>query len=194
LSHQRFVESEYGVPFSRPVTYLRAYLGALVPLLREGRFAGTSGSFQLDATLRVPGATPCPLILAALGSRMLELAGGVADGTITAFTGPRTLREHIVPTLNAAAARAGRPSPRIVAVFPIAVTSRANVARQSAARIFEVYGTLPSYRAMLDRERVRGPEDNALIGVEAELSEQLDDLATIGVNDFVALPFPVGPD
>jgi hypothetical protein len=47
---------------------------------------------------------------------------------------------------------------------------------------------------MLDREGVHGPEGVALIGAEAALSEQLDELNAIGVTDFVALPFPVGPD
>ena len=80
------------------------------------------------------------------------------------MTGPRTIREHTVPRINEAAAKAGRPAPRIVVGLPIAVTGEADAARASAAHGFQVYGALPSYRAMLDREGAEGPADVAIVG------------------------------
>ena len=97
------------------------------------------------------------MIVAALGPKMLELAGTVADGTVTWMTGPATLASHTVPMITAAAERAGRPAPRIVASLPICVTADADAARERAAKDFQVYGFLPSYRAMLDREGAAGP-------------------------------------
>ena len=57
----------------------------------------------------VPGATPPEVMLAALGPRMLRLAGELTDGTALWMAGPSTLGEHIAPTITAAAQRAGRP-------------------------------------------------------------------------------------
>jgi len=64
---------------------------------------------QLTAKLAldIPDASPVPLLVAALGPAMLKLAGTHADGTSTWMTGPKTIEEHIAPTINAAAAAAG---------------------------------------------------------------------------------------
>ena len=49
-----------------------------------------------------------------------------------------------------------------------------------------MYGTLPSYRAMLDREGVENPAELALVGSESEVGETLQELAAAGVSDFSA--------
>ena len=102
--------------------------------------------------LKVAGAEPCPVLLAALAPKMLALAGSVADGTVTWMAGPKTVRDHIVPSIQAAAEAAGKPKPRVVVGLPIAVTDDVPAARAAAAKRYAVYGQLPSYRAMLDRE------------------------------------------
>ena len=66
--------------------------------------------------------------------------------------------------------------------------------RARAAQIFQVYGVLPSYRAMLDREGAPGPEDLAIIGTEAEVKSEIQRLADAGVTDFVAAEFGAGAD
>ena len=55
------------------------------------------------------------MLVAALGTAMLEIAGRMASGTVTWMTGPATIEPHIVPTIRQAAAEAGRPEPGIVA-------------------------------------------------------------------------------
>lgn len=78
----------------------------------------------------------------------------MADGTVTWMTGVRTVAEHIVPSITAAAAEAGKPPPRVVAGLPVCVTDDVEEARRRAARGFVMYGQLPSYRAMLGRHRL----------------------------------------
>src|SRR3989442_3319607 len=95
---------------------------------------------------------------------MLALAGSEADGTITWMTGPRTIREHTVPRIREAAAKAGRPAARVVVGLPIAVTENVAAARESAGRSFQIYGMLPSYRRMLHLSKVEGPADVAILG------------------------------
>src|SRR5438093_269526 len=75
-----------------------------------------------------------------------------------------------------------------------AVTKDVAGARAAAAQAFLVYGALPSYRAMLDREGVEGPADVAMVGDEGAVGEQLRRLAEAGATDFLAAPFAVPGD
>jgi F420-dependent oxidoreductase-like protein len=160
--------------------------------LREGKVSWNGELYRVNAQLRVPGAAPVPILLAALAPKMLALAGSVADGTVTWMTGPKTLATHIVPSIRAAAEAAGRPAPRVVAGLPICVTDDPDEARRVAAKLFRGYGVLPSYRAMLDREGATGPADIVVVGDEAAVSAQVDAVAAAGVTDLMAAPFAVG--
>lgn len=57
-----------------------------------------------------------------------------------------------------------------------------------------MYGTLPSYRAMMDREGAKGPEDLAIIGDEDAVGARLQELEAAGVTDFVAGEFMPGEE
>ena len=61
--------------------------------------------------------------------------------------------------------------------------------RAQAGKEFALYGQLPSYRAMLDQEGYRDPQDAALIGEEKLVTERLDELRDAGVDEFVGYPF-----
>ena len=110
------------------------------------------------------------------------------------MTGPATVRDHVVPVITAAAESAGRPSPRVVCILPVCVTDNPDAARERAARVFAIYGELPSYRAMLDREGAAGPADVAIVGDEDAVAAQISALAEAGVTDFVAGEYTGGPD
>lgn len=118
---------------------------------------------------------------------MLKLAGSIGDGTVTWMTGARTLGQHIKPNLDSAASEAGRPSPRIVAGFPIALTADIEGTKDAINNQFEIYGQLPSYRAMLDREGAAGPADVALVGDESELEQGIARLRDAGVTEFISV-------
>src|SRR4051812_13216065 len=100
-SHQPVVEQMWGLSFAHPVATMREYLAVLLPLLATGQVQFQGDTFRVAASLQVPGATPCPVLLAALGPQMLALAGAACAGTVTAWTGPHTLRTHIIPTIQA---------------------------------------------------------------------------------------------
>jgi F420-dependent oxidoreductase-like protein len=190
LSHQVVIENVFGMSFDRPVRHMREYLSVLLPLL-EGEQASFTGETLKASTfgpLQVSAPAP-PVLIAALGSTMLALAGRKAAGTVTWMTGPSTIGSHIVPTIRAAAAEAGRPEPRVVVGLPVCVTDDAAAARATAGETFAVYGHLPSYRAMLDREGAAGPADVGIIGTEAQVKDEVGGMAEIGVTDFVGAPF-----
>ncbi len=194
LSHQIVIESIFGLSFEKPVRHMREYLSILVPLIRTGSVSFTGETLSANATIDVPGSSPCPVLVAALGPKMLELAGMLADGTMTWMTGPDTLGTLTVPTITTAASAAGRPAPRIGAGMPVCVTDDAAAAREHAAAVFQVYGVLPSYRAMLDREGAAGPADVAIVGREQEVAAGIARLADAGVTDFAAVEFGGDPD
>jgi F420-dependent oxidoreductase-like protein len=187
LSHQIVVEGMWGISFAKPLRHLREYLDVLLPLTRGEAVSINGTTVSAHGAITVPGATPFPVLVAALGPQMLELTGRRADGTITWCVGPKTLAEYTVPTLSAAAERAGRAVPRVVAALPVAVTTDREGAHERAAKVFEIYGQLPSYRAMLDREGAAGPADIAIMGGEAEVADRISALPNIGVTDFVAV-------
>jgi 5,10-methylenetetrahydromethanopterin reductase len=190
LSHQLVIENVFGQSFEKPVRHMREYLSILVPILEgeqvtfngETLSASTFGPLGIDA--------PAPdVLVAALGTAMLHIAGRLATGTITWMTGPTTVESHIIPTIRDAAARAGRSEPRIGVGLPVCVTSDEGAARAKASELFAMYGYLPSYRAMLDREGVEGPVDVAIIGTATEVRGRIRQLADIGSTDFVGAPF-----
>jgi F420-dependent oxidoreductase-like protein len=191
LSHKVVIEDMFGLSYAKPARHMREYLEVLAPLLRGEPVKFEGEQYRVQGGIQVPEAAPVPLIVAALGDVMLRLTGRLADGTITWMTGLKTLEEHIVPALRDAAEKAGRPAPRVVAGLPIALTHDVDAARQKVGEMFALYGTLPSYRAMLDREGVEGPAGVALVGDEAELRKQIARLGEIGVTDFDASIAPV---
>ncbi|MDQ4040068.1 MAG: TIGR03564 family F420-dependent LLM class oxidoreductase [Actinomycetota bacterium] len=192
-SHKVVVEGTFGYSFDRPARHMREYLAALVPLLQDGQ-VHVEGE-TITARYQVSGPRPqrAPsVLLAALAPRMLELAGRYADGTILWMTGPTTIRDHIAPVIGGAAHSAGRPPPRIVCTLPVCVTSDETAARQRADKVFAMYGRLPSYKAMLDREGAAGPGGVAIVGDEAAVAKQIGALAELGVTDFIAAEFSRG--
>lgn len=194
LSHQMVIENMFGLDFSHPARHMAEYLAVLGPLTRGEAVAHHGDVYRVNAALAASGAQPFPVVIAALGPRMLRLAAEHADGTITWCTGPATLAAHTVPTMTAAAEAAARPSPRVIAALPVCVTDDRVAAAERAAVVFAVYGQLPSYRAMLDREGAAGPADIAIVGTEAEVTERVGALAGIGVTDFAAVEFGGTPD
>ena len=183
LSHQIVIENMFGMSYDKPAKHMREYLNVLMPLLR-----GETASYQGEQynvqglTLDVPGVTDLPVVVAALGPAMIKLTAELADGTNTWMVGPKTMEEHIIPSFHAA----GRQDPAIVAGMPIVLTTNVDQAKEKIAQDLTVYGQLPSYRAMLDREGAAGPADIAIVGDENQLRGQIKRFQDLGVTDFNA--------
>ena len=203
LSHRVVIEGAYGLSFDKPIRHMREYLEILMPLLHTGaaNFEGEELTARTFAPLRLAGAEAPPVIVAALGTQMLNLAGRMADGTALWMVGPKTVADHIVPTITKAAASAGRPAPRVVVGLPVSVTADQPMSTGKqpaappmtmfdgvkAATAFGFYDSLPSYRAMLDKEGAAGPADVAVVGDEDTVAAALRRLGDIGATD-LSLP------
>lgn len=194
LSHKVVIEGMLGMSYDKPLRHMREYLAILMPLLESRTVSFAGETLTAHATVGIHGAARCGVVVAALGPQMLRLAAAVTDGTLTWCTGPETLRTLTVPTIAAAARELGRPAPRVIAALPVCVTADVAGARERAAKVFAVYGQLPSYRAMLDHEGAAGPADIAIVGTDAEVHERIAALEDIGVTDFAAVEFGATPD
>ncbi|WP_328394753.1 LLM class F420-dependent oxidoreductase [Nocardia sp. NBC_00416] len=194
LSHRVVIENMFGYDFERPARHMREYLSVLGPLLDRQPVSYTGETVTGNLELGIPDEGRIPVLLAALGTQMLRLAGRRADGTVLWMTGPATIRDHIEPTIAAAAAEAGRPPARIVCSLPVLVTDDVEGARERAARTFATYGTLPSYRAMMDREGAAGPADLAIIGSEEQVADRVREVFEAGATEFVGSVFAGGAD
>jgi F420-dependent oxidoreductase-like protein len=189
LSHQPVVEGMWGISFDKPVRHMSDYLSILTPLLNDRRVSYKGESITGRGEITPPPADAPPVLVAALGPQMLRLAGRLADGTITWMTGPETIRTLTAPTISEAAEEAGRSAPQVAMGLPVCVTNDVDAARERADRDYAIYGQLPSYRAMLDREGAATPADVAIIGDAGEVADRIRALADCGVTTFAASAF-----
>lgn len=183
LSHKLVVEDMFGLNYDKPATHMEEYLQVLQALLSGEQVSHQGEEFRVNAAFKIEGASKPPVIVAALGPRMLKIAGRLAEGTITWMTGAQTLASHIVPAITAAASDAGKAPPRIIAGLPVVLTDKPDEVREKIAEQLVVYGQLPSYKAMLEKEGASTPADIALVGNEAELRRQIQSLRDAGVTD-----------
>jgi F420-dependent oxidoreductase-like protein len=191
LSHQLVIEGMLGMAFEKPAIHMREYLSALRPALDGQPVAVKGETLQantLMGPLRVDGAGPIPILVAALGPAMLRVAGELADGTLTWMAAPQVIGDRIAPSITAAAEAAGRPRPRVGVGLPVAVTNDVDAALERAAASYAIYGTLPSYRRLLDEAGIEGPAGVAIAGDEEEVAGRIRALADVGATELVAAP------
>ncbi len=118
------IERRYSTPWTAPVARMREYVLALREIWRAFQ-TGSALSFegeQYRFTRLQPFFNPgpiehpdIPIYLGAVGPKMTELAGEVADGLMThpTNTSPRFLREATQPSLAAGAKRGARDAHRL---------------------------------------------------------------------------------
>ncbi|MFZ2510418.1 MAG: TIGR03564 family F420-dependent LLM class oxidoreductase [Gordonia sp. (in: high G+C Gram-positive bacteria)] len=191
LSHQVVTEGMWGVSYKHPAKRTSEFLDGLLPLLNDEKVSAPGDLITTRGKLTMTDIPAPPVYLAALGPKMLGVAGRRTSGTVTWMTGPQTLRDHIVPTLRAAAIEAGRAPDevRTVAMLPVSVTDDVAGAKAVAAEQFAMYDHLPSYRAMLDREGYEHAHDAAIIGSAEEVTAGIRQIADAGVDEFVGILF-----
>lgn len=195
LAHKSSVESSLKIPFATPAKHMDEYLSVLLPALVDRKVSFTGDIWSAEAEgIGGAGADAPTVMLAAMGPRMLRLAGERTAGSILWLSGPRAIAEQIKPALDQAAADAGRPAPRIVASVPVCVTRKADEVRATVAALLEGYNDLPSYRGVMDAEGAGGPADVSLVGDEEEVRAGLAAFAEAGATDFAALEFVTDTD
>jgi F420-dependent oxidoreductase-like protein len=180
---RRHVEGALGLTWDKPYSYTREFIEALQPLLADGQ-ADTDGE-QVSAHVQLGiEAQPTPILLAALGPRMLRFAGGRLSGTTLGQCGPRTISSYILPHLHAGAEDAGRgDSPRVMALVRICITDDFAGAKALAREISAQYQSNPSYANATRHEGLDDPSDLHLIGGWQQILDGLAEYAEAGATD-----------
>lgn len=194
LNHRPHVEASLRMRWHKPVRHMLDYLAILGDLLETGEASFQGEIWSFEASGARPSTGVPKVMVAALGEQMLRVAGAHTDGTILWCVGPRTIRTHIAPRINEAAAAADRPAPAIVCSIPVWVTDDPEPARGFLAAILADYAALPSYRAMMDIEGVEGLGDLSIVGNESFVRDALGEVESSGATDFTPVPMGGNPD
>ncbi|MFD7414018.1 LLM class flavin-dependent oxidoreductase [Kitasatospora purpeofusca] len=187
-----------GAPYASPLTAAREYLTAVRGLLDDTApdLAGEYVHLRNDLP---PMPTPQVEVgLGVLRPAMARLAGEVADVAITWLTPASYLRDVVVPALREGAARAARPSPRLVAMVPLALAGPGRDPADLALAGNAGHLRLPHYTDMLRRAGLEVDADDTVAGARAlvrgraflsgdaaELAAALDEYRAAGVDEIV---------
>ena len=186
VTHAFVSETFYGFPYRDAVALCREELQALQGLLGPDRRVSVAGKLVVSQVgLTMQGPAPS-IVVAALGPKMLELAGQLSDGTVTWMTGPRTLRTRIIPAISDAAARAERHSPRVIAGLPVCVTSDVAAACEAVRPRIQAAAQMPSYQRQLELEGIDDLAELAIVGDADHVLESISALAEAGVTELMA--------
>lgn len=159
------IERRYSATWGRPVAHMRELVEATraifscwqdgTPLDHHGEYY----DFDLMTPIFVPDALPWgppPIWLGALGPKMTQMAGEVADGLwIHPFNTRTFVTEHTLPNLAEGAQRAGRDPATIALGIDVMVgVYRTEEERETAVNgcrfNLAFYGSTPAYRVTLD--------------------------------------------
>lgn len=187
-SHQQIIEGQFGHSYDRPARHIREYLSALRPLLRGEHVEYRGQTLSAAGQVAVPGAEPPSVLVSALGPVMLRVAGELADGTVTVWTGPEAIADHIGPAITRAASEAGRPAPRIVATVLAGVTADPDGVRRQVDEQVGSAGRFPSYRALLDRQGMSGVHETVVAGDETAVARAFRQYAEAGATELLVSP------
>jgi 5,10-methylenetetrahydromethanopterin reductase len=195
VSHHWIIDEMMGMPYERPLRTMGAYLDVLDKALAgPGPVDVENEVFRVHNPLDVTDVGPTPVLLAALGPRMLRLCGERTDGTILWMADEQAIASHVVPTLTRAAEAAGRPAPRVVAGIPVCVCAEEEIpaAVERTNRILAEAEVSPNYQRLLDHGEAQTIGDILAAGSEETIERRLRRFADAGVTDVSVRVVPIG--
>ncbi len=159
------ITKRFSMPWSSPAARMREFILAMRAIWatwHEGKPLEFTGKFYTH-TLMTPFFTPTnteygapKVFLAAVGPKMTEVAGEVADGVIIhAFSTEKYIRETTLPALERGFAKAGKRRQDFEISYPVFVVTGSNEeelaeAKVSTRRQIAFYGSTPAYRPVLE--------------------------------------------
>jgi probable F420-dependent oxidoreductase len=159
------IERRYSMQWSHPAPRMREFILAIRAIWKAwetGEKLDFRGDFYTH-TLMTPFFNPGPnprgnpkVVLAAVGPKMTEVAGEVADGVFChSFGTERYLREMTLPALRRGAERAGRSLDGFELLAPGFLIARDSEQERAAGIEFVrsqigFYGSTPAYRPVLE--------------------------------------------
>ncbi len=194
LGAEVFVEPVFGTPYELPIRRLREFLTTFRSVVDTGAvdFVGETIIARTPMPATVPGGSPIPVVVAAMGPQALRVAGELADGTLPLLAGPKALAEHVVPAITKAAA--GRPAPRIVAAVPGLVAADVDAVREAAAAQTAFYDTIPSYQRIVELSGASKAAELVTVGDEETVAKTVRDYLDAGATEIVLTQTNLGTE
>lgn len=149
--HAPLIESWHGTDFDHPLTAMRDYLTILCELFANASVAHSGDKYRAHFGFLGFKPPSVPVLVGALGPKMVQLAGEMADGIVLFLSNPQHIRETVMPNLAVGAARAGRDVSHLevfACLFAAPGPDRAS-ARDAVRRQLFAYLQMPFYRDML---------------------------------------------
>ena len=159
------ITKRFSMPWSSPAARMREFILAMRAIWNTwhtGEPLAFTGKFYTH-TLMTPMFTPTNVehgaprvLLAAVGPKMTEVAGEVADGIIIhAFTTEKYLRETTLPALERGFEKAGKTRADFEISYPVFVNTGSTEEELNAATVatkkqIAFYGSTPAYRPVLE--------------------------------------------
>jgi len=218
--HQPALEAGHGVAYGKPLGRMGDAVRIARAILRGEALPETATVPARSFRLETPAPRPdLPIYVAALGPKMCQLAGELADGVILNWATPAYVREALA-NVHAGAARAGRdPAAIEVACYVrVAAGAPAGVLRQALARELTRYIAMPYYRRMFEHAGfgggmagvleayARDPEEAAALVPDDMLTaltvaddaeafrRRVEEYRALGVTLPVVAPVPAGEE
>ena len=204
------VTRRFSMPWDAPLSQMREFVGALRAIWASWHdgapldFRGEHYQHTLMTPFFVPptpAAGPPPIWLAAVGPRMLQLTGEIADGLIVhPFHTAAHLDDHVLARLHDGVAAADRDPAEVTVVAMTMVAlghddASVAAARDDAKHQIGFYASTPAYRGVLDRHGFGDLQERAAAvireGAWGDLAalvpdELVDLVAVVGTPDQVA--------
>jgi F420-dependent oxidoreductase-like protein len=203
VSHKVTVEGMWGLRLEHPVETMREYVEILRASFREGNASFTGTYFTARWAYAAPRNPDLPIVVAAIGEKMLEMAGELADGVSLWMCSPAYVRDVVIPHVRAGRQRAGKSLEgfEIMAAVPVCLVADLDRARAAFRQMVERYAGLPFYRKVLDAsgfkaELERGEMSDAMlhelsgIGDAAAIKDAIERYRAAGVTLPTASPMP----
>jgi F420-dependent oxidoreductase-like protein len=193
-SHEPLIRGQYGLSYDHPGRSTEEYVAIVTQLLHGGTVDFDGADWSVHGSIGTPLEHSVPVLVSALSPRLLRVAGGVADGTITYLASAKVIESRISPQLRQSARQADRPVPRLVSGVPVAVHDDEEAARSAYLAGPGQYATMPNYRRIVASGGYDSPAEVAIVGNEASVAKQLQAVIDAGADDIWAGIFPVGHD
>ena len=218
--HQPVLEAGHGVRYGRPLGRMRDAVRIIRAIVRAEPLPHTAVVPASAFRLETPAPRPdLPIYVAALGPRMCQLAGELADGVILNWATPAYVREALA-NVRLGAERAGRDPAQIDVACYVRVSAGApaDVMRHALARELARYIAMPYYRQMFESAGFaphlppvaeaypRDPDAAAMLvpdemlsaltvaGDGAAFQRRVEEYESLGVTLPVVAPVPAGED
>lgn len=152
LGHRLTAEWSLGVPLGPSLPAMREYVSIVTSLLHTGEVHVDGKWYKGHSRYASPRRPDLATCIGALGPKMSELAGEVADGLLLWMCTVDYVRDVAIPHLRKGLERAGRSLDGfpIVVFAPGAVSEDPAGDTESLRAYLSTYARVPNYRAMYE--------------------------------------------